>query len=216
MAKENDLYYGDLLLLKRRVNEWQNAHPKGKIAKPLKVLVILLGFGAIIGAYKYDPVAATKEGFSVFTATMLVVFILMILFARKLNATLQPPFAKLYNARFEVSDDGIYCYFQQKMAEYGYYIKDKNIKEWIIDDEVHCMYIKGKAEVTMTKKEGAERLGTIDAFYMLIPFDEYDLEDLIAPYGELVQFKNGTLREQFTQEGTNMPIIIEEKPYKKK
>ena len=215
MAKENDLYYGDLVLLKRRVTEWQNAHPKGKIAKPLKAFVVIAGFAIIIGAYFIDPEAAQAGGVSVFTMTMLAVFILMIIFARKMSAILQPPFAKLYNARFEASDDGIICFFQQKMAEYQYYIKDKNIKEWIIDDDVHCMYIKGDADFSQTTKEGSERLGTVEAFYMLIPFDEYDLDDLIAPYGDLVQFKNGTLRQQFAGEHIDIPIIAKSNPYAK-
>lgn len=216
MAKENDLYYGDLILLKKRVSEWQEAHPKGRINKPVKLAAIVVGLALILGAYYIDPEAASKSGISVFTMTILVVLLAMIFLSRKLNAMMQPPFAKLYNARFEASDDGIICYYQQKMSEYHYFIKDKNIKKWIIDSDVNCMYIEGKASLSTTTKDGENPLGSIDAFYMLIPFDQFDLDDLVAPYGDLVEYRNGTLREQFMQEKTDLPIIIKEKAYKKK
>lgn len=211
MAKENDIYYGDLMLLKKRVSEWSELHPKSRIIKFLKLATVVICFGMIFGAYFYDPVAASKSGLSLFTVTIAVAFIIMILVGRKINSTLQPPFRKLYNARFEASDEGIICYFQQQMAEYRYFIKDKNIKEWVVDKLAHCMYIEGNANFSMTTKEGSQNLGTVDAFYMLIPFDDFDLADLIEPYGDLVQIQEGTLRARFETENTALPCIIREK-----
>ncbi|MBQ0004856.1 MAG: hypothetical protein KBS68_03215 [Clostridiales bacterium] len=215
MAKENDIYYGDLMLLKRRVNEWAASHPKNKLFQLTKIGVLLAGFGAMILAYMVNPAAAQEQRVSLFTCTIFFAFVAMITVARKITSTLQPPFNKLYNVRFEASDEGILCYYQQKMVEYNYYIKDKNIKEWIIDSDVNCMYIRGKAELTKATKEGPERVGSVEAFYMLIPFDQFDLDDLVEPYGNLVQYQNGTMRDRIAAAGVTKPVVDEVKPYSK-
>lgn len=216
MSKENDIYYGNLMLLKQRVNAWATSHPLHLISVVAKFGTAIIGFAAMFYVYYKDPVEAAKQSITPFTLTILIAFLAMIFVARKVNSILQPPFAKLYNARFEASDDGIYCFYQQKMAEFHYYIKDKNIKEWTIDRKTNCMYIKGKADLSKVTREGEENVGPIDALYMLIPFDEFDLDDLIAPYGDLVQFKDNTMREQYTSENATTPYILSVNPYAKK
>lgn len=215
MDKETDIYYGDLMLLKRRINEWAASHPKNKVSQIAKYATVALGFAAMIGAYYYDPAAAAEQRISLFTCTIFFAFLAMIFVSRKVTAILQPPFKKLYNVRIEASDDGIFCYYQQKMIEYSYFIKDKDIREWIIDSDTNSMYIKGKAELQRATKEGPERVGSVGEFYMLIPFDQFDLDDLIEPYGDLVQYQNGTMRNRVAKAGVTTLAVPYETPYKK-
>ena len=46
------------------------------------------------------------------------------------------------------------------------------------------------------------RQHSINGIYALIGFDEYDLDDLLEPYGELVRVQPGTLRRKYLEEGS--------------
>ena len=203
---DNDIYYGDLLLIKKRVNEWAESHPRGAWNKYGKIVLGVACLAAIIGAYYLDPNASTKR-LSTLTVTMLVAFTLCIIGARQLNVMTQPPFGKLFNIRFEASTKSIICFYQQGMTEYMYEIKDNNIREWVVDEKSWCFYFGGKGELSRNTKEGFERMGTVKGFYMLIPFDEFEVDDIIAPYGDLVTRANGTLRERFLKEGIKTNCI---------
>ena len=204
---ENDIYYGDLMLIKRRVNEWAEKHPRGYMNKYGKILLSLAALAAIIGAYMIDPTGSTSA-LSPLTITIFVAFLLVIIGARALNKMTQPPFAKLYNVRFEATSKSIICYYQQGMNEFFYEIKDKNIKEWVVDEEAWCFYFGGKAEVRRNTKEGFEKMAEVKGFYMLIPFDEFEVDDIIAPYGDIVTRADGTLRRRFISEGVKAPCIL--------
>ena len=87
------------------------------------------------------------------------------------------------------------------MTKNVYYIKDKDIREIIRDDEADCLYIKGKAVLQTTSRKGiTERW--LDGIYAMVGFDEYDLDDLLEPYSEYVQVAPGTLRQKFLAEGS--------------
>ena len=94
------------------------------------------------------------------------------------------------------------------MNEFFYEIKDKNIKEWVVDEEAWCFYFGGKAEISRNTKEGFEKMAEVKGFYMLIPFDEFEVDDIIAPYGDLVTRADGTLRRRFISEGVKAPCIL--------
>ena len=106
-----------------------------------------------------------------------------------------------YSARIEAAPKGLYYIYQQGMMMITYYIKDKDLKEIIRDDEVNCLYFKGKGMLEVkTPKE--IRQHSINGIYALIGFDEYDLDDLLEPYGELVRVQPGTLRRKYLEEGS--------------
>lgn len=205
---ENDIYFGDLMLVKKRVTAWSEKHPNGNINKIGKAIIAILCLGAIIIAYRFDPNGST-ERLSPLTITIFFSFVIAIFAARGINKLTQPPFAKLYNVRFEASTRSIICYYQQGMTEFLYEIKDKNIKEWIVDEDSWCFYFKGKAELSRNTKQGFERMdGSIQEFYMIIPFDEYDVDDLIAPYGDLVTRADGTLRKKAVDDKVKHPCVL--------
>lgn len=204
---ENDIYYGDLMLIKKRVTAWAEKHPKGNVNKYGKIALSILCVGAIIVAYMLDPTADTSS-ISTLTVTIFVAFVAGIIGARYLNNMTQPPFNKMYNIRFEASTKSIICYYQQGMAEFYYEIKDKDIKEWVVDEDAWCFYFKGKASLMHNTKQGYEKTGELKGFYMLIPFDEYDVDDIIAPYGDKVTRADGTLRQRWIDEKVKGNCIL--------
>lgn len=212
---ENDIYFGDLMLVKKRVTAWSEKHPRGNINLIGKVIIAILCLGAIVTAYHFDPNGSTQR-LSPLTITIFFSFVIAIFAARGINKLTQPPFAKLYNVRFEASTRSIICYYQQGMTEFLYEIKDKNIKEWIVDEDAWCFYFKGKGEISRNTKQGFERMSDVREFYMIIPFDEFEVDDLIAPYGDLVTRADGTLRKKVVDEKVTTPCIVDNPSYKEK
>lgn len=210
MDNQNDIYNGDLLQLKKNVSKWTSQHPKHIFYMVLRVLLIVGGFGGMYYAYTINPELASKQGITYFTGTVLAILIIMIGAGKDINNRVQPPFSKLYNARFEATDKGILCIYQQGMSEFTYSIKDNDIKEWIIDDKANCFRIEGWATITEKNKKGINRIDNVEVFYMLFPFDSYDIEDLVSPYEEsgVVKSKSGSLRRMSDNEGLKVPYII--------
>ena len=108
----------------------------------------------------------------------------------------QDPFNGFHNARFEVSDDTVYYVYQQGMKLKTYYIRDAQIKKIIRDDEAGVLCIEGKATLN-TQTRDSETEENLDKFYALVPFDKYELDDLLAPYKKKVVKSDGKLRESF-------------------
>ena len=61
------------------------------------------------------------------------------------------------------------------------------------------LLIEGDATVNVqTRKDESEH--SVSEFYALVPFDKYDLDDLLAPYKKKVKKADGQLREKYTSE----------------
>ena len=54
------------------------------------------------------------------------------------------------------------------------------------------------------RREGRGRyqlaLPQVQEFYCLVPFDKYDLDDLLQPYGKKVKSVKGSLRQKYIDE----------------
>ena len=80
-----------------------------------------------------------------------------------------------------------------------YFIKDNAIRRIYRDDDAGVLLIEGDAVVnTQTRKEELQE--NVTEFYALVPFDKYDLDDLLQPYKKKVRNVNGQLREKYTAE----------------
>jgi hypothetical protein len=102
-------------------------------------------------------------------------------------------------AHFEADDDTVYYQFQKGMSLRTYYIKDNAIKKIYRDDDYGVLLIKGDARLNIqTRKSETEE--DLSEFYALVPFDKYDLDDLLQPYKKKVKVVNGTLRDKYTEE----------------
>ena len=80
-----------------------------------------------------------------------------------------------------------------------YIIKDKNVKKIIRDDDWGVILIEGEGVVNIERRSG-ETEETVSEFYALVPFDKYDLDDLLQPYGKKVKKADGTLRQKYLDE----------------
>ena len=128
--------------------------------------------------------------------TIWAVAVLTFIAARRGKRMSQDPFNGFHNARFEVSDDTVYYVYQQGMKLKTYYIRDAQIKKIIRDDEAGVLCIEGKATVNIQTRD-SETEESLDKFYALVPFDKYELDDLLAPYKRKVVKADGKLRENF-------------------
>jgi hypothetical protein len=79
-----------------------------------------------------------------------------------------------------------------------YYIKDKAIKKIWRDDKVGVLLIEGDATVNIQSRRG-ETEEQVSEFYALVPFDKYDLDDLLQPYGKKVKKADGELRLRYSE-----------------
>ena len=198
----NDKYLVDLGLLNKRKHAWNGMHPKFRMYRALVFLMFGLGCIGIYRAFIATQGATTTRGILPLHLAIWGTGLITILAHYFGKKQYEKPFGGIHSARFEAAPKGIYYIYQQGMKLITYYIKDKDIREIIRDDEAHCLYIKGKGmlEVTMRKEK---RQHSIHGIYALISFDEYDLDDLLEPYGELVKSAPGTLRSQFLSEGSD-------------
>lgn len=204
MDNENkDIYRADLLLLKKRTVAWTEAHAKWKTYQRGILLVCVLGLCAIF--FTLTKVTGTTGMMNQLPlhisiwATAIAVY----LAARFAYNTCKPPFKSFANARFEMSDEGIAYVYQRKMREYMYFIEDENIEEMIYDDEMHVLYIKGKARLDCLDRKRGKTTQELEEFYAILAFDEYDADDLLEPYSEIVRKEPGTLRAKFVESGVS-------------
>ena len=142
--RNNDKYLGDLNLLNRRKNEWYAAHPKYKLYRLLTFLVFGLGCFGIYKAYLFTQGGSTAKEMLPLHASIWVTGLATILVNRLGKKVYEKPFGAIHSARIEAAPKGLYYIYQQGMMMITYYIKDKDLKEIIRDDEVNCLYFKGK------------------------------------------------------------------------
>lgn len=188
----HDIYNGNLLMLKRRVTAWGDGHPRARILRVLIIIGLILGLGLMI-----LPTILWPGNEQILWAFIAVVLGYLYALGKYNNALTRAPFEKLHNARFEASDKGLYYIYQYGMKLFTYYIEDSNIQSIIVDRSFWVMKLIGTANIEVTTRRGTEPYGQVDTQYLMIPFDGYDLDDLLAPYGDLVKESQGTLRLDF-------------------
>lgn len=193
---ENDVYTGDLSILNIRKQEWIRADSKSAVWRRGSYVVLIVGFAFILymgtRTYGGDTMMSQLPLHLSIWITALITFLV----ARKGKVSASKPFNGFHSARFEVDDDTVYYVYQQGMSLKTYYIHDEDIKSILRDDDSGVILINGKAAIN-TQKRKSETEEEVDEFYALVPFDKYDLDDMLAPYGRKVKKYDGKLRQKY-------------------
>lgn len=196
---ENDVYAGDLSILNIRKQAWTSADTRTEKYKILTPAVLVIGLICIIiVAVKHGGGETMMERLPVHLSIWITALVTYLV-TRQGKKIAAQPFNGFHSARFEVDDDTIYYVYQQGMSLRTYYIHDDDIKGIYRDDEAGVLYIEGDAVINIQKRKG-ETEEKVDRFYALVPFDKYDLDDLLKPYSKKVRKANGKLKEKFMQE----------------
>ena len=190
----NDVYPGDLGILNARKHKWAKGTNKGFGFKIASYVILAAGLVVIISVALRTQGAESSQ--LPVHLTIWTVAALTFIVSRRGKRMSQDPFNGFHNARFEVSDDTVYYVYQQGMKLKTYYIRDAQIKKIIRDDEAGVLCIEGKATLN-TQTRDSETEENLDKFYALVPFDKYELDDLLAPYKKKVVKSDGKLRESF-------------------
>ena len=190
----NDVYPGDLGILNARKHKWAKGTNKGFGFKIASYVILAAGLVVIISVALRTQGAESSQ--LPVHLTIWTVAALTFIAARRGKRMSQDPFNGFHNARFEVSDDTVYYVYQQGMKLKTYYIRDAQIKKIIRDDEAGVLCIEGKATLN-TQTRDSETEESLDKFYALVPFDKYELDDLLAPYKRKVVKCDGKLREDY-------------------
>ena len=190
----NDVYPGDLGILNARKHKWAKGTKKGYGFKIASYGILAAGLVVIISVALRTQGAESSQ--LPVHLTIWTVAALTFIVSRRGKRMSQDPFNGFHNARFEVSDDTVYYVYQQGMKLKTYYIRDAQIKKIIRDDEAGVLCIEGKATLN-TQTRDSETEESLDKFYALVPFDKYELDDLLAPYKKKVVKSDGKLRESF-------------------
>ena len=190
----NDVYPGDLGILNKRKHMWAKGANKGFGFKIASYVILAAGLVAIIKVALMTQGAESSQ--LPVHLTIWTVAALTFIVSRRGKRMSQDPFNGFHNARFEVSDDTVYYVYQQGMKLKTYYIRDAQIKKIRRDDESGVLCIEGKATINIQSRS-AETEEKVDEFYALVPFDKYELDDLLAPYKKKVVKSDGKLREGY-------------------
>ena len=190
----NDVYPGDLGILNARKHKWAKGTKKGYGFKIASYGILAAGLAVIISVALRTQGAESSQ--LPVHLTIWTVAALTFIVSRRGKRMSQDPFNGFHNARFEVSDDTVYYVYQQGMKLKTYYIRDAQIKKIIRDDEAGVLCIEGKATVNIQTRD-SETEESLDKFYALVPFDKYELDDLLAPYKKKVVKSDGKLREEY-------------------
>ena len=190
----NDVYPGDLGILNARKHKWAKGTNKGFGFKIASYVILAAGLVVIISVALRTQGAESSQ--LPVHLTIWTVAALTFIVSRRGKRMSQDPFNGFHNARFEVSDDTVYYVYQQGMKLKTYYIRDAQIKKIIRDDEAGVLCIEGKATLN-TQTRDSETEENLDEFYALVPFDKYELDDLLAPYKRKVVKADGKLREEY-------------------
>ena len=194
LDSNNDVYPGDLGILNARKHKWAKGTKKGYGFKIASYGILAAGLVVIISVALRTQGAESSQ--LPVHLTIWTVAALTFIVSRRGKRMSQDPFNGFHNARFEVSDDTVYYVYQQGMKLKTYYIRDAQIKKIIRDDEAGVLCIEGKATLN-TQTRDSETEENLDKFYALVPFDKYELDDLLAPYKKKVVKSDGKLRESF-------------------
>ena len=190
----NDVYPGDLGILNARKHKWAKGTKKGYGFKIASYGILAAGLAVIISVALRTQGAESSQ--LPVHLTIWTVAALTFIVSRRGKRMSQDPFNGFHNARFEVSDDTVYYVYQQGMKLKTYYIRDAQIKKIIRDDEAGVLCIEGKANLNIQTRD-SETKESLDKFYALVPFDKYELDDLLAPYKRKVVKADGKLREEY-------------------
>lgn len=192
----NDKYPGDLGLLNKRKHQWAKVENSGIKYKYASFAVLAAGFAAILFVATKTQSGANQLPVHL---TIWTVALLTYLVAHRGRVLSEAPFNGFHSARFEVSDDTVYYVYQQGMKLKTYYIRDAQIKKIRRDDESGVLCIEGKATLNIQSRN-AETEENLDKFFALVPFDKYELDDLLAPYKRKVVREDGKLRKKYSEE----------------
>ena len=188
------MYPGDLGILNSRKHRWAKGTAKGSGFRIASYAILAAGLAVIVNVALRTQGAESSQ--LPVHLTIWTVAILTYIVARRGKRLSQDPFNGFHNARFEVSDDTVYYVYQQGMKLKTYYIRDAQIKKIIRDDEAGVLCIEGKATLNIQSRN-SETEESLDRFYALVPFDKYELDDLLAPYKRKVTRADGKLRESY-------------------
>lgn len=177
-------------------SRWAEAHPTRKKQNAVVGATLIIGLGIILSmlyyTIKHTSVPQWYLHVSIWVAA-LIVFVA----GRQRNSICNPPFKGLLNVRYEMSDEGIYYIYQEKLTVYTFFIADDDIEEIIYDDEFQVLHIVGKGEVSAETRKGVTKPTSATDYYCLLPYDEFDIDDILNPYGEIVKRVHGDLRRDF-------------------
>ena len=190
----NDVYPGDLGILNARKHKWAKGTTKGSGFRIASYATLAAGLAVIVNVALRTQGAESSQ--LPVHLTIWTVAALTFILARRGKRLSQDPFNGFHNARFEVSDDTVYYVYQQGMKLKTYYIRDAQIKKIRRDDEAGVLCIEGKATLNIQTRD-SETEENLDKFYALVPFDKYELDDLLAPYKRKVVKSDGKLREDY-------------------
>ncbi len=199
LNKDNDIYNGDLSTLNNRKQAWARGDVTSAKYSKAKWVVLAIGFAGIIYTSTRTFGGTTMMSQFPLHVSIWLTALVTFLVAKKGKDVAQLPFTGFHMAHFEVDDDTVYYVFQKGMTLRTYYIKDGSIKRIFRDDEAGVILIQGPAKVNIRTRKG-ETEESVDEFYALIPFDKYDLDDLLQPYRKKVTQVNGKLRTRYTEE----------------
>ena len=181
----NDIYQGDLATLNTNKRAWETAEKGSAIYRTLSWVIVAVGFVCIVYVALKVRGGTTTASQLPLHASIWITAILAMLVSRQGKRRSQQPFASFHMAHFEVDDDTVYYQYQKGMTLQTYYIKDKDIKK-IYRDDIRTR--SGESDVEVSE------------FYALLPFDKFDLDDLLAPYKKKVVNADGKLREKYTED----------------
>ena len=199
LKPDNDVYQGDLATLNANKQAWSRADDASSKFRIASWVVLALGFVMIVYVMLNVKGGETVMSQLPLHLSIWVTAIGAILVSRAGKKRSEKPFAGFHMAHFETDDDTVYYQYQQGMSLRTYYIKDKDIRQIIRDDEAGVLYIKGDAVINIQSRK-AETEEKVTEFYALVPFDKYDLDDLLQPYKRKVKKADGTLRQKYTEE----------------
>ena len=195
----NDIYQGDLTTLNTRKQAWSSAEQTSAKYRIGAWVVVALGFVCILFVFSKTRYGTTTMSQLPLHISIWITALLAIFISKRGKKISEQPFAGFHMARFEVDDDTVYYVFQKGMSLRTYYIHDRDIKKIYRDDEAGVLLIKGDAAVNIQTRNN-ETEEKVEEFYALVPFDKYDLDDLLKPYGKKVKRVDGTLREKYSEE----------------
>ena len=194
----NDVYPGDLSILNIRKQQCAKGEEKSRIYTILSVVILIGGLICmIIVNNKFGGTTMMSQ--LPLHVTIWITALLAFLTSRKGKQISQAPFFGYHDARFETDDDTLYYRYQQGMTLRTFIIKDSKIHKITRDDEWGVILIEGDGTVNIERR-GGETEEQVKEFYCLVPFDKYDLDDLLQPYGKKVKSVKGSLRQKYIDE----------------
>lgn len=193
---ERDIYYCQLPMVKMLCNRWAEAHPTRRKQNSAVGVTLILGAAIILGMLYYTIKHANAPQWYLHVSIWVAALIIFMA-GRQRNLISNPPFKGLLNVRYEMSDEGIYYIYQEKLTVYTFFIADDDIEEMIYDDEFQVLHIIGKGEVSSETRKGVTEPTSVNDYYCLLPYDEFDIDDILNPYGDMIKRVHGDLRRDY-------------------